>query len=431
MSTLVRPLIVIGKHRSGTSAVTLALRELGIYLGPEQDIFQADSFNEDGNLENIRISQLNQQLSSEFEVDGTSTGSVTGDWLTRPGIDGLVDSAGKFLSSYFAGMAFWGWKDPRTTLLLPVYLDVFRRIGVRPHFVMPVRHPLDVAKSMERRDGVSQNVAVGLWIHFVLSALHDLEPGDLTVFSYEAFLTDPRTCLEPALSELQCSKSEVEGAGVRKVVRADLNHGKGTLDSVDIAPEILGRVYSLVQAIVSDPGGYKAGGYRPKIEALWSEWQMLGEVRMAHLRRSMIRFWWPSSKVEAGSETHVTMASREWQTAQVPLEDLGEGYLHLALVPPGMILYLRKPEFVSGQTRVKATSVAAHGAYPEVLEDGTIRLLTHGKDEHAMFQAPSQDGPWEFQFEYQIDSTSRASRYISSLLSGEAIHLRSKMTTRP
>lgn len=428
MSTLGRPLIVIGKHRSGTSAVTLALRELGIYLGPEQDIFQADSFNEDGNLENIRISQLNQQLSAEFEVDGTSTGSVTGDWLARPGIEGLVDSAAKFLASYFQGHDFWGWKDPRTTLLLPVYLEMFKRMGVRPHFVMPVRHPFDVAKSMERRDGVSQNVAVGLWIHFVLTALHDLEPRDLTVFSYESFLTVPRRCLEPALHELKLSKSEEAWAGVRKVVRADLNHGN---QANEIFPELLERVYSLVQAIVSDPSGYKAGAFQAQIEALWSEWQVLGEMRMAHLKRCLIRFWWPTWKGEPGASTHVTMASREWQAAKIPLPDLGQGYLHLALVPPGTILYLRRPEFVSGSNRVKATPVAVHGAYPEVLGDGTIRLMTHGREEHSMFQVPSEGGPWELQFEYQIDATSRASRHISSLLSGEAIHLRSQMTMPP
>ncbi len=431
MPQLGQPIIVIGKHRSGTSAVTLALRELGLYLGPEQDIFKPDSFNEDGNLENIRISQMNQQLSAEFEADGTSTGSVPSNWKERPGFDLLIEAASKFLPKDFEGHSLWGWKDPRTTLLLPVYKEIFKRMGSRPHFVMPVRNPLEVAKSMARRDNVSQNVAVGLWIHYVLTALHDLEPGALTLLLYETFLLDPRGCLESCLADLEVEIAGGRWDAVRNAVRSDLNHNQTPVEEISgTEPAFLGKVYNLATAIANDRTGYRAGAYRDQIQRAWEEWKMLGEVRLAHLQRSIIRLWWPGKDGEAKSHMLVNQCDREWHAAQVPLQEFAPGYLHLGLVPQGSILYMRKPEFASNGNRITAVMSPVHGAYPETFVDGTVRLLTHGKDDHCVFAMPPVDGEYTFGFEYQVDATSRAARFTASLLSGEVQHLREQLAAR-
>ena len=61
-------------------------------------------------------------------------------------------------------------KDPRICRFVPLWRAVLGRLGVAPKVVVPLRHPLEVAGSLARRDGMPEDEALLLWLRHCLEA---------------------------------------------------------------------------------------------------------------------------------------------------------------------------------------------------------------------------------------------------------------------
>lgn len=148
------PVVLIGMHRSGTSLLARTLEELGLFVGWKLAPNHEASF----------FNKLNSWLLS----------SSGGRWDTPASIDHLLaDAPGRGLAvaylrdqmasprvmeflgparylryhSLFRVEQAWGWKDPRSTLTLDFWLEIFPEARV----IHVVRHGVDVADSLHRR----------------------------------------------------------------------------------------------------------------------------------------------------------------------------------------------------------------------------------------------------------------------------------------
>jgi hypothetical protein len=112
----------------------------------------------------------------------------------------------------------WGWKDPRTTLVFPIWLHLFPDA----RWVHVLRNGIDVAISLHRRSLVQKRklrnrlialdyspstldfrYSFRLWeiyVSFVLEHQHLLPSQRLLVVRYEDLLADPRTLLQSIAS---------------------------------------------------------------------------------------------------------------------------------------------------------------------------------------------------------------------------------------
>jgi hypothetical protein len=145
--TLPPPVIIIGSHRSGTSLVTRWLREAGVFLGR----------NLDPNLESTFFIELNNFV---LRCCGGSWDrpAVMSDLLAHPTLREAMQAylarrlarRGRFLPFARAARptALWGWKDPRATLTLPLWLALFPQARI----VWVSRHGVDVAQSLLERE---------------------------------------------------------------------------------------------------------------------------------------------------------------------------------------------------------------------------------------------------------------------------------------
>lgn len=226
------PVIVIGMHRSGTGAFAEALHRLGIEMGRARNIHS----------ESLVFRDLNDWL---FE-------SVGGRW-DRPvdfrylvSQDDLLARISDHLSMYLQvrgywrhlgaggvwrawkrdGRARWGWKDPRNTFTLPVWLKVFPEARV----IHVLRHGVDVAASVHRREwsrvtsalenyenrrlhyafrgrhprlarsmvAMSLDSAIDLWMEYVDEARNNMREskGRSMEIRYEDYLGNPEGTLE-------------------------------------------------------------------------------------------------------------------------------------------------------------------------------------------------------------------------------------------
>jgi hypothetical protein len=141
-------------HRSGTSLVIRLLREMGLFIGR-----RLDSNDEPWFFTNLNDWLLRQACAKWDRPEGLD------DLLSHDeGREAAADLLCYLLRSprvlFFLGpvryarfrslfrLTFpWGWKDPRNTFTLPVWLDLFP--GARVVHVL--RHGLDVAASLRAR----------------------------------------------------------------------------------------------------------------------------------------------------------------------------------------------------------------------------------------------------------------------------------------
>ncbi len=208
------PIAITGMHRSGTSMITRALHDSGLHLigSGAEELIDAAEDNPEGFWENKAIVACNDEL---LEASG-------GAWDNPPELPPLaVDDPRVFhvadaAVSALAGLSehdHWGFKDPRTCLTASYWLDLQADLK----FVICVRHPLEVALSLKRRNQNSYSLGLALWERYYATVL-ELVPADRRIVThYDSFFVDPHAEIERL-----CAFAGLEATAPR--VRTDLRH---------------------------------------------------------------------------------------------------------------------------------------------------------------------------------------------------------------
>lgn len=148
------PIIFIGMHRSGTSMLGRLLENLGLFAGTRKD----------KNNEAVFFRQLNDWLMTQCGARWDMPGATQYLWENEELLTWIDDYLRYLLNSpraiQFLGFwrylttggitrfnMPWGWKDPRNTFTLPMWLRIFPDAKV----VYIERHGVDVAQSLRIR----------------------------------------------------------------------------------------------------------------------------------------------------------------------------------------------------------------------------------------------------------------------------------------
>jgi glycosyltransferase involved in cell wall biosynthesis len=144
-----RPVIITGMHRSGTSLTASFLSALGIRLGNR--LLSSDRTNPLGFFEDVDFVELHARMlkAATLEGDGghRDWGWTESDSFDRGCFPAYVQAAQDLVSTRGAWPGLWGWKDPRTTLLLDFWDEI---LAGRALYVLLYRFPWEVADSMQR-----------------------------------------------------------------------------------------------------------------------------------------------------------------------------------------------------------------------------------------------------------------------------------------
>lgn len=146
-------IIVLGMHRSGTSMLTGCLEEAGLYLGDTSNKF--NPHNAKGQKEQIFLMELHEEV---LRANG-------GSWDLPPYTYKWKFLHNKTRQLFIKSMSdypIWGFKDPRVLFLLDKWkLDI-----PNANFVGIFRHPLKVANSLYKRNKMSFNQGLDLWLKY-------------------------------------------------------------------------------------------------------------------------------------------------------------------------------------------------------------------------------------------------------------------------
>ena len=161
-----RVILVAGMHRSGTSAVTRVLSMLGCALPGVTSESAGD--NERGFWESPAIRDLNDRILASAGSDWDDWERFDSRWYASPVAGEFRDDAQAILKGELGDGRLFAVKDPRFCRLLPFWIDAVRGFGAEPVIVSPVRNPLDVAASLEVRNGIHPSIGLLMWLRHVL-----------------------------------------------------------------------------------------------------------------------------------------------------------------------------------------------------------------------------------------------------------------------
>jgi len=256
---------VLGMHRSGTSTVTRGLNLLGAYLGEEKDLMRALPENPEGFWERLDLYYLHNRMLAVMKRGWDATAPLPERWHESDEIRPLKAELADLVSREFAGQPLWMWKDPRSCLLLPLWKNVLSELGIGLKVVFVVRNPLDVARSLEKRNGFTADKGLGIWFNHTLSALQGIEGLETVFLSYDRFLVDWETELKKCANGLGIDWPADE-SGIRakmaSFVRSDLRHSVSGLDELHAfnAPQPVIRLYGHLLDLLSGTVNLNAAG---------------------------------------------------------------------------------------------------------------------------------------------------------------------------
>jgi hypothetical protein len=179
--------LVIGMHRSGTSAVTGALGNLGLALPAPNDLVSGRPDN-----------PIHYESQALTDVDDALLRAWGGSWsappLLPPGWEHsattleILGRARTAAATAYPGGGPLAWKDPRLCLLLPFWRSVLAE-PVLPVFVW--RSPLAVARSLRARQSFTLSHGLALWDAYIRAALGALAGTEVFVVRFEDLLENP------------------------------------------------------------------------------------------------------------------------------------------------------------------------------------------------------------------------------------------------
>ena len=184
-------LLVVGMHRSGTSALTRVLNLRGAYLGT--DLLESAFDNEAGFWENRHVVDFHERLLAALDSSWDDPRPLRQGWLDEAFANGWEDELATLLGNQFGDAALWVVKDPRLCRLLPLWLKVLEHLDVEPKLVFATRHPSEVVGSLIRRNGLSAGAASLLWLRHLSEPLPHSDGMARCMVGYDELLQDWRS----------------------------------------------------------------------------------------------------------------------------------------------------------------------------------------------------------------------------------------------
>lgn len=182
-------IVVLGMHRSGTSAITRGLEALGISLG--DNLVPENWDNERGFWEDAEIVSFNEDLQAKLGFAWFGNIVVDKiDWSNAL-IQEAKEQAKVLLDKKFTNNSVYGFKDPRTAILIEFWLSVFHDLELSPYFVIALRHPLEVAQSLLKRNGLPIEKSLLLWATSAHQCITYTENEIRLLVSYNEILDSP------------------------------------------------------------------------------------------------------------------------------------------------------------------------------------------------------------------------------------------------
>lgn len=160
--------LVLGMHRSGTSALTGVLHQLGCDL--PRNLMPVSVSNAKGFFEGTAIRDFNEEILASGGSSWDDFTPFNPAWLGSQQSRQFIERSGELLEQELGDSRLFALKDPRTCRLLPFWKIALEAFGCEIAPILIVRNPLEVSQSLKLKRGFSEPLSQMIWLRHVLDA---------------------------------------------------------------------------------------------------------------------------------------------------------------------------------------------------------------------------------------------------------------------
>lgn len=218
---------ILGMHRSGTSAIAGAINQLGVYFGNPDDMMTPLAENPEGFWERHDLVYIHDTILHKLKREWDSAIPLPGQWHLSAEMRSDWIELNNLIKKEFIDHACWGWKDPRSALLIDIWKDILKNLNIELSCIFVYRNPIDVANSLAKRDGFPHEKSYGIWINYNLAAINATIGLPVAFVSYESFLQDCESELKRCADQLNIPWPEQDSdlkKMLKRLIRPDLCH---------------------------------------------------------------------------------------------------------------------------------------------------------------------------------------------------------------
>lgn len=191
-------IIITGMHRSGTSFLAQTFQKAGAEFGPDVGLFPADKWNKAGYIENIKVVDINNRMilgpgaKIDFWLNAPENRILRAvntvrarkwRYFLHPKHKGIYERGSKLKSeieSFTADYPNIYVKDPRFCLTSRLW----REYGKLDKIIFSIRNPAAVARSLQRREGMTSGLVYRNWNYHIESFLEHT-PRDIPIMFFD------------------------------------------------------------------------------------------------------------------------------------------------------------------------------------------------------------------------------------------------------
>ncbi|WP_297371300.1 sulfotransferase family protein [Acidocella sp.] len=209
-------LVVLGMHRSGTSALAGTFARLG--FGAPRLALDASEDNPGGFYESAPVVKANYDVLQTLGAFWNDCFNFDPERVGAHMPEAIVAKLAGVLEAAFDPDRPPVLKDPRMCVLFPLWARVFARLEMTAPVLLMLRHPAEVTDSLVRRNGLPATGAAALTLHHMLEAERATRNAPRALLSYDELLDDWQGLVRRAVREtglnpprdVAAAKAEIE-----------------------------------------------------------------------------------------------------------------------------------------------------------------------------------------------------------------------------
>ncbi len=182
-------IVILGHHRSGSSALAGLVRLMGAWLGRDEELAPPHINNPKGFMERNDVIDVNTELLHAAGMDIITHSGLNVEWVDEDRLAACREKAASILTELERHGPVWATKDPRLCITLPFWLPLLSNA----HVLVPVRHPMDIASSMQRRGDCSIHTALAFWEVQTVCIIRSSQDLPVLLIDHRELMRSPAT----------------------------------------------------------------------------------------------------------------------------------------------------------------------------------------------------------------------------------------------
>jgi hypothetical protein len=252
-----RAVLVLGMHRSGTSALSRVANLLGATA--PATLMPPNHENPEGYWESQVIYSLHEELLKAAGSSWHDWQAIDPGWLRTEAAARFRTRIKDALESEYSDAPLPVMKDPRICRLMTFWLELLEGARIKPVILTITRNPLEVAFSLKSRDGFLLEKSMLLWLRHVLEAEYHSRGLARSFLDHRDLLRDWKATLLRAGEQTGVAWPRLRADAeteINSFLRPQLHRARASDEDLFVnpsAPACVIAAYGLVARLSSNP----------------------------------------------------------------------------------------------------------------------------------------------------------------------------------